>query len=153
MKYISECDLIVYDLHSGNPLDVKLALDALSAPKGEDEAAGDEKVLILISSLLAWDNTPKKLTEVRDPIEIEAEEKKAAKRMAERIAQEKERIRAERAANKIPKTKVEGEKDDDDDVLSEGIDEPIVVGNLEPEPLPIRRHKKYLHSAFTEMDY
>ena len=153
MKYISECDLIVYDLHSGNPLDVKLALDALSVPKGEDEAAGDEKVLILISSLLAWDNTPKKLTEVRDPVEIEAEEKKVAKRMAERIAQEKERIRAERAANKILKTKAEGEKDDDDDVLSEGIEEPIVLGYLEPEPLPIRRHKKYLHSAFSEMDY
>jgi len=29
MKYLSECDLIVYDLHSGNPEDVKLALAAL----------------------------------------------------------------------------------------------------------------------------
>ena len=27
MKYLSECDLLVYDLHSGNPKDVKLALD------------------------------------------------------------------------------------------------------------------------------
>jgi hypothetical protein len=66
--------LIVYDLHSGNPLDVKMALDALGAPKGDDEAAGDEKVLILISSLLSWDATPKKLIEVRDPREIAAEE-------------------------------------------------------------------------------
>lgn len=153
MKYISECDLIVYDLHSGNPLDVKLALDALSAPKGEDEAAGDEKVLILISSLLAWDNTPRKLTEVRDPVEVDAEEKKAAKRMAERIEREKERVRAERAATKKPKEKKEGEKDDDEEVLSEGMEEPIVIPQLEPEPLPIRRHKKYLHSAFSEMDY
>lgn len=144
MKYISECDLIVYDLHSGNPLDVKLALDALSAPKGEDEAAGDEKVLILISSLLAWDKTPRKLTEVRDPVEVEAEEMRAAKRMAERIAAERERIKAERAANKKPVEKVEGVKSDDEDVLSEGIEEPIVVPPLEPEPLPIRRHKKYL---------
>lgn len=26
MKYLSECDLLVYDLHSGNPKDVELAL-------------------------------------------------------------------------------------------------------------------------------
>jgi len=151
MKYISECDLIVYDLHAGNPFDVKLALDALSAPKGEDDAGGgDEKVIILISSLLAWDNTPKKLTEVRDPVEIEAEEKAAARRMAERIAVEKERIRAERAAKKAALPKVEGEKANSDEEEKE---EPIVVDYLEPEPLPVRRHKKYLHTAFSEMDY
>lgn len=59
-----------------------MALEALGAPKGEDDPdAGNEKVLILISSLLAWDATPKKLVEVRDPREIAAEEaeKKAAK--------------------------------------------------------------------------
>lgn len=27
MKYLSECDLLVYDLHSGNPKDVVLALE------------------------------------------------------------------------------------------------------------------------------
>ena len=69
-QYISNCDLIVYDLHSGNPLDVKMAVEALGAPKGEDADAGGEKVLILISSLLAWDTTPKKLIEVRDPREV-----------------------------------------------------------------------------------
>lgn len=26
MKYLSECDLLVYDLHNGNPHDVDLAL-------------------------------------------------------------------------------------------------------------------------------
>ena len=52
-----------------------MALDALAAPKAEDDPdAGAEKVLILISSLLAWDATPKKLVEVRDPREIAAEE-------------------------------------------------------------------------------
>lgn len=51
-----------------------MALDALGAPKGEDADAGSEKVLILISSLLAWDATPKKLLEVRDPREVAAEE-------------------------------------------------------------------------------
>lgn len=51
-----------------------MALDSLGAPKGEDADAGGEKVLILISSLLAWDATPKKVVEVRDPREIAAEQ-------------------------------------------------------------------------------
>ena len=50
MKYLSECDLIAYDLHSGKPDDVRLALDALNKHKNPEE----EKVLILISSLMAW---------------------------------------------------------------------------------------------------
>jgi hypothetical protein len=56
MQYLRECDLIIYDLHSGNPHDVQLALDALKKKKkGDDEDEGTgEKVLILISSLMAW---------------------------------------------------------------------------------------------------
>ena len=30
MKYLSECNLLVYDLHSGNPRDVDLALEGKS---------------------------------------------------------------------------------------------------------------------------
>ena len=60
MKYLSECDLIVYDLHSGNPQDVKLALEALRKHKFEEE-----KTLILISSLMAWKGTPRKVEEIK----------------------------------------------------------------------------------------
>lgn len=88
--------MIVYDLHSGNPLDVKLALDALGAPKGEEGDAGGEKVLILISSLLAWDATPRKLIEVRDPREVQLEEQAALRAKELRIQKEIELIRAER---------------------------------------------------------
>jgi len=49
MKYLSECHLIIYDLHSGNPEDVRLAIKALEKYKFEEE-----KTLILISSLMAW---------------------------------------------------------------------------------------------------
>jgi adenylate kinase len=56
MKYLSECDLMVYDLHSGNPKDVELALAALKKHNIEEE-----KVLILISSLMVWNNTPPKM--------------------------------------------------------------------------------------------
>ena len=64
MKYLSECDLIVYDLHSGKPDDVRLALAALQKHKGEE---GDEKVLILISSLMAWQGTARKQEEIKTP--------------------------------------------------------------------------------------
>ena len=66
MTYISKCDLIVYDLHSGNPDDVSLALDAMEKKRGEEEAT-NEKIIILISSLLAWDATPRNLEEILSP--------------------------------------------------------------------------------------
>ena len=66
MTYISKCDLIVYDLHSGNPDDVSLALDAMEKKRGDEEAT-NEKIIILISSLLAWDATPRNLEEILSP--------------------------------------------------------------------------------------
>ena len=59
MKYLSECDIMVFDLHQGNPHDVNLAIDALKKYNFEDE-----KVLILISSLMVWNKTPAKMKEV-----------------------------------------------------------------------------------------
>ena len=59
MKYLSECDIMVFDLHQGNPHDVNLAIDALKKYNFEDE-----KVLILISSLMVWNKTPPKMREV-----------------------------------------------------------------------------------------
>ena len=72
-SYVSKCDLIVYDLHAGNPRDVQLAIEALGKPRGEDEG-GQEQTLILISSLLAWDRTPKNLEEIKNPDEPDSEE-------------------------------------------------------------------------------
>ena len=72
-SYVSKCDLIVYDLHAGNPKDVKLAIEALAKPN-KDEEPGNECILILISSLLAWDRTPKNLEEIRNPNEPDSDE-------------------------------------------------------------------------------
>jgi len=66
-KYISQCDLIVYDLHSGNPKDVQLAIDALKKYVNDEEGGGEDKVLVLISSLMAWDATPRKLEKLVEP--------------------------------------------------------------------------------------
>ena len=66
MKYFMQCDVILFDLHSGDPHDYKLALKALEKAKELDE----EKVLIIISSLMVWNNTPPKMKErgTKDPV-------------------------------------------------------------------------------------
>jgi UDP-N-acetylmuramyl pentapeptide synthase len=62
MKYLSECDLIIYDLHAGNPQDVRLALEALKNTKFEEPP---DKTLILVSSLMAWSGTDKNKEEIK----------------------------------------------------------------------------------------
>jgi hypothetical protein len=69
----------VYDLHSGNPKDVQLAIDALKKYVTEEEP-GEDKVLVLISSLMAWDATPRKLEKLvqpgtEEPEDVPAEDK------------------------------------------------------------------------------
>lgn len=59
MKFISDCEIIIYDVHSGNPKDVELALEAFKKYPAEEE-----KILILISSVAVWKNTPPNLVEV-----------------------------------------------------------------------------------------
>jgi hypothetical protein len=82
MKYLSECDLLVYDLHNGNPRDVDLALAGIAvsfvskltyiAFKKYD--IQEEKVLILISSLMAWNATPPNLKEIKEGKEADEED-------------------------------------------------------------------------------
>jgi hypothetical protein len=73
MKYLSECDLLVYDLHQGNPKDVELAIQALKKYNVEEE-----KVLILISSLMVWNKTPPKMREVDENGKIIEEKNEGA---------------------------------------------------------------------------
>ena len=101
MKYLSECDLIIYDLHAGNPTDVRRALEALKKYKSEDE-----KVLILISSLMAWQGTPKNLEEIKTSEEIAAEQ--APNEVAEAAEGEGEE-QAEEAVEEAPEEE-EGEE-------------------------------------------
>ena len=78
MQYLAKCDLIVYDLHFGNPEDVKLALRALSRPPSEGEERPSETILILISSLLAWDKTQRNIQEIVTPNEARRRAAEAA---------------------------------------------------------------------------
>lgn len=183
MTYISKCDLIVYDLHSGNPEDVQLALDAMNKPRPDDDAS-QEKTIILISSLLAWDSTPRNLEEVRSPQDIEEEEEQARKEAEAAAAAEAKA----KAALEVKSNGEDGEagsagdgeaqspsKAEPSEVLSgkgdgeaagedggEGGDGEANEANEEeekveePEPVvEVKRpkRKKYIHHPFTEGDY
>lgn len=139
-------------------MDVKMALDALAAPKGEDDA-GSEKVLILISSLLAWDATPKKLVEVRDPREIEAEQLAEQKQHKERIRIEIAKIRSERKKRNAALLAAKGSDDEDviEEVNNDDLDMKealkIIAAEKQPDEDGPKRQRKMLHLAFTEADY
>lgn len=143
-----------------------MALDALSAPKGEDEAEGDEKVLILISSLLSWDATPKKLVEVRDPREIEAERQQLLRDNKQRLDHVIEQLRAERSRRNEELLAARGEESDngEEPKLEENNDEEDLKAAQEiiaredaakPQEKKVfkRSTKRMLHQAFTELDY
>ena len=143
-----------------------MALDALNPPKGENEEENsDEKILILISSLLSWDATPKKLIEVRDPRVIEAELQAKAKERRQRIEKVLRRLKDERSArNKQILAKAEQASDDESPRIEEDDDEGDLReataeidkedANRPPEKKVFQRStKKMIHEAFTELDY
>lgn len=182
MQYLAKCDLIVYDLHFGNPRDVETALQALAKPaKEEDEERPAETVLILISSLLAWDMTPKKLQEIIHP-------DVAREIAAARAAEEKARLEAEEKGSKNGEDDEEkkSENEDKEDSVEESpvkqmsehsqmsgvsgeppegveLDEngdPILKPEVEESvkeesfEIPVKKVKpKYVHHPFTEKDY
>jgi adenylate kinase len=70
MKYISTCNVIIYDLHSGNPEDIKLALEGrfhllINFIALKKYTLEQETVLILISSVMVWNKTEPKMEEVK----------------------------------------------------------------------------------------
>jgi adenylate kinase len=129
MKYLCECDLIIYDLHSGNPQDVMLALEALRKFKFEEE-----KVLILISSLMAWSGTPKKLEEVKTPEQIAEEARLAA-------------LAAKAAEGEEEKPKEDEDQNEDDEY------EPKPKKKEEVVVEKPKTRKKFKHIPFTEKDF
>ena len=135
MKYLSECDLIIYDLHSGNPKDVMLALEALKKYKFEEE-----KILILISSLMAWSGTPKKLEEVKTPEQLAEEARLAAEeaKQAEGGGEGEE----EKQEEEEPAEAEEGEEGEEGEKKEEV-----------PEEAPKKIRRKYKHLPFSEKDY
>lgn len=57
----------------------------MNKPRPDDDP-GQEKIIILISSLLAWDATPRNLEQIRSPAEMEEEERAAREAEAKAAA-------------------------------------------------------------------
>ena len=56
-KYIVESDVIIYDLHFGDIREIEFVLKGFQ----QREQPEEPRILILISSILVWDGTPKKI--------------------------------------------------------------------------------------------
>lgn len=159
-KYISQCDLIVYDLHSGNPKDVQLAIDALKKYVTDEEGGGEDKVLVLISSLMAWDATPRKLEKLVEPGTEEPEDLPPNGKGDEEDKEEEEKKGdGSEAEEKEPSEQeppaYEGEENEDEQEEPHTPAEVYESPEDTDEPLLHKKKikRRYLNHAFTEDDY
>ena len=129
MKYLSECDLLVYDLHQGNPKDVELAIQALKKAN-----ADEEKVLILISSLMVWNKTLPKMREVDDNGKFIEEKGAGDSTTAEGAIGEEAKAPEEKPAD-------------------EGTEEDITSSRAHTTRKEVEKPKKYAQVPYTEEDF
>lgn len=145
-----------------------MALDALKKYITEEEP-GDDKVLVLISSLMAWDATARKLEKLVEPGTEEPEDLAEAAEAAAQDAAEDEEDKAsegekeekaesdggyasagEAAKEESEKAEGEGEEGEEGEKPEayespEDTDEPLLA--------PKKKKRKYLNHAFVEDDY
>jgi outer membrane biosynthesis protein TonB len=130
----------------------------------DEGGGGDEKVLVLISSLMAWDATPRKLEKIiqpgtEDPEEIAAVAAKAGSEEGDANSQEgseKDEKEPEPEPEKEPSVKAPnsqvGSQEGSD--VEEKVESEKEITESEEEEVkkkPIKR--RYLNHAFTEEDY
>lgn len=146
MKYISECDVIIYDLHSGNPRDLELAFGAFDKYKMDEEA--DPKILILISSVAVWKNTEPKLVEVSNSPKVpegEGDANEGEGKQAKDGEGEGDEGRKDQADNQSddpnPQAEHEGEEGE-----GEMHEQPQEVVDEAPPP-------EYMNIPYTEAEY
>ena len=151
MKYISECDVIIYDLHTGDPTDINLALGAFEKYKIEEESEG--KVLILISSVAVWKNTEPKLIEIKP----EGDGKEGEGEGEGEQEGDKEKPEGEQDENAEAEEDKEGKKEDGENKEGEGEanpqgegEEPMGEGEEEKEEAP---PIEYRNEPYTEVEY
>lgn len=158
MKFISDCDIIIYDVHSGNPKDVELALEALKKYPIEEE-----KILILISSVAVWKNTPPNLVEIG--LESEKKEGEGDEEGGEEKKDEgdenkekaaEEAIEAEDANEEVNQSKLSKLGDQSMTEKAEGEGQEEGEGDedkLKEESKIIEPVKEYKNVPYTEKDF
>lgn len=147
--------------------DVQLALDSFVKLRKEDDPA-IEQTLILISSLLAWDNTPRNLEEIREP----GDESDGPKEGADGEGDNADGADGDGDGDKgdgdddgddgskAGDDDADGDKGDGDEGSKEGdgdgeekeaeVEEPVEEVEVAPKP---QKRKKYLNHPFSEEDY
>lgn len=108
MSYLAKCDLLVYDLHSGNPRDIDLAIEALNKYPIEEE-----KVLILVSSLMAWSAMPAKLKEIKELGDEEAKGDEVDEEVKDKSVIEEEKDKTVDHGEKLDEGEGNGEEDEE----------------------------------------
>lgn len=129
-------EVMIFDLHSGDPNDYKLALLAMQKAK----EIADEKVIIVISSLMVWNNTPRKWKEKGQPDPVH--KNKDDDEEAEEEPKDEGEPRDEEDADK--------KEDEDDADRTANKTQDIVLTDDEDIPeVP----KELVQIAFTERDF
>lgn len=115
-KYLSECDVLLYDLHE-MALTPQTAQDLQSGLEAMRKFTTDEeKIVIIVSSVMVWGNTPRKL--------VLKEEKKAPAEGEEGEAKEEEQ----------PPPAPSPPEDSEDEKDMSGADKTLVKEEEEEEP-------------------
>lgn len=134
-------DVMIFDLHSGDPYDYKLALQAMQKAKDIQE----EKVIVVISSLMVWNNTPRKFKNRGEPDPVVKEEGEEGEEAEEEPADKEEEEPEAKSEGAEPK---EGEEDAENSKMLRTQD--IVLTDDEEIP---EEPKDLVQIAFTERDY
>lgn len=68
-KYLLECDVLVYDLHTADLKEVEEKLAIFKTAKIEEQ-----KIIVVVSSVMVWTDTPKKVEKIEEKVRDEDEE-------------------------------------------------------------------------------
>lgn len=150
MKYISECDVIIYDMHTGNPRDIEMALQAFEKYKVEEDS--EPKILILISSVAVWKNTEPKLVEVRPEGEKKDDEGEGEGDKEPKEDEKDDKVEDEDNKNKDIEKDLNKEGEGENP-QGEGEEHPAGEGDedeVEKEPEP---QIEYTNEPYTEVEY
>ena len=95
-----ECDVIVYDLHTADLKEVEEKLSIFKTAKIEEN-----KLIVVVSSVMVWANTPTKVLKENIPADLEQTEEKAEKNdksieAEEKKAEENNEVKEEKYENR-----------------------------------------------------
>lgn len=136
-KMLEECDVYLYDLNESSVSDVNFVVEAL-----KNATLEESKVLVLVSNIMVWAQTPRKEKPPPPPAEENQENPEGnANQEEERKAENTENNQNEQENNEN-KEENEGNHEEENEENKE---------NIEDIPVPVEPPKEYI--PFTEEHY